>query len=87
MIPPRMLASLLILLAPPATAVPDIWYIDKRQQESATFAEALQEKVGKPISRAEALQIARRALERAERRRLEVAEYEAARGIQWEDES
>lgn len=37
------------------------------------------------ISRAEALRIARKILEQAERERLIFAEYEAARGIQWEN--
>ena len=39
---------------------------------------------GRPISRADALQIARQVLERAERERLELAEWEAQRGIRCE---
>ena len=41
--------------------------------------------IGRFISRAEALRIAREILEQAERERLVIAEYEAARGIQWEN--
>lgn len=40
--------------------------------------------VGRRISRAEALQISRSILERAERERLALAELEAQRGIQWD---
>jgi hypothetical protein len=43
-------------------------------------------KIGKPISRAEALQIARQVLENAERERLEFAEWEAQRGLGWEEQ-
>ena len=39
-----------------------------------------QEVLGRFISRAEALRIAREILDRAERERLDIAEYEAARG-------
>jgi len=46
-----------------------------------------QEVLGRSITRAEALRIAREILEQAERERLIFAEYEAARGIQWEDHS
>lgn len=44
-----------------------------------------QEVLGRFISRAEALRIARGILDQAERERLVIAEYEAARGIQWEN--
>ncbi len=37
--------------------------------------------IGRRVSRAEALRMARRALERAEIERLELADVEAARGI------
>jgi hypothetical protein len=43
--------------------------------------------VGRAISRAEALQGVREILERAERERMELADREAARGIQWDDEA
>lgn len=41
---------------------------------------------GRAVSRAEAMRIAQRILERAERERLVLAENEARRGIQWTDE-
>lgn len=41
--------------------------------------------VGTPISRKRALQISRRIIERAERERIECAEWEAERGIQPEE--
>ena len=40
--------------------------------------------IGRPVSRAEALQIADQIIERAERERIQLAEGEAKRGIQWE---
>lgn len=42
---------------------------------------------GRPISRAEALRIAQQILERSENERLERAELEAARGIQWKSKT
>ena len=47
----------------------------------------LEDVIGRPISRVEALRIVRQILEQAERERIEMAEFEAARGIQWEDEA
>ena len=41
---------------------------------------------GRPVSRGEAIRIALGILTRAERERLTLAENEARRGIQWEDE-
>jgi hypothetical protein len=42
-------------------------------------------KLGRPISRKEALAIACEILARAERKRIEIAEIEASHGIQWEN--
>lgn len=44
------------------------------------------EGIGKVISQTEALHIVRNILENAEKERLKIAEYEAERGIQWENE-
>lgn len=77
----------LSLVASPATAVADTWFIERRRRDAATTVWILQEAIGRPITRAEALRIARQVLEQAERERLEIAEFEAARGIQWEDEA
>ena len=41
--------------------------------------------IGRPISRAEALEISRQVLENAERERMEFAEWEAQRGIHGEE--
>ena len=40
--------------------------------------------IGRPISRKEAMRIARQVLEKAERERIELAEREAERGLDWE---
>ena len=41
---------------------------------------------GRAISRSEALRISRQTMENAEKERLEYAEIEAKRGLQWSDE-
>lgn len=41
--------------------------------------------MGRPISRAEALEISQQVLENAERERMEFAEWEAQRGVQGEE--
>ena len=65
--------------------MPDIRSTDKRRRGATTAFRLTQETVGRPISRAQALRVARGILARAERERLEAADVEAARGIQWED--
>lgn len=59
--------------------------VARRRRDISTMAQALEGVVGRQISRARALQIARSILERAERERDEFAQWEAARGIQWEE--
>jgi len=39
--------------------------------------------IGRPVTRAEALRIAREIIERAENERIQFAEGEGKRGIQW----
>lgn len=78
---------LLAIAASPATAVPDYWFFERRRRDAATVAWILEDVVGRPISRMEALRIASQILERAERERIELAEWEARRGIQWEVEN
>lgn len=68
----------------PATAVPDYWFFERRRRDASTVAWIIENIVGRPISRADALRIASQILERAERERMELAEWEAKRGIQWE---
>lgn len=56
--------------------------VKEEQEQALPFTEP----IGKPVTRAEALQIATNILERAERERREYAVWEASRGIQWEHE-
>ena len=70
--------------ASPATAVPDYWFFQRWRDASSTVTSMLEDVIGRPISRLEALNIAARILEEAERQRLEIAEREAAHGIQWD---
>lgn len=75
---------ILAIASSPATAVPDFWFLEKRRRDVSTVAQALETMIGRRVSRMEALRIARSILERAERERQELVEWEAMRGIQWE---
>ncbi len=75
----------LVTVASPATAVPDYWFLDRRRLDASTIALVLDGVIGRPISRTEALQIARQIIESAEQERIQLAEWEAKRGIQWEE--
>jgi len=75
----------LAIAASPATAVPDYWFWERRRRDASTVTWVLESVIGRPISRAEALQIARQILVCAEQERLQFAEWEAKRGIQWEE--
>lgn len=78
-------AGMLIAIAgSPATAVPDFWFFERRLRDTSTAAWMLEAVIGRPVSRIEALEIAARILEQAERERSECAAWEAQRGIQWE---
>ncbi len=77
----------LSLVVSPLTAMPDPWLLERRRRDAAITVSIYQEAIGRLISRSEALQMARQILEQAERERLAFAEFEAARGIQWGDES
>lgn len=68
------------------TAVPDLWLLEKRRRDAVVTMSIYQKIIGRFVSRSEALRIARQILEQAERERLAIAEYEAARGIQWGNE-
>ncbi len=79
-------AGLIFLLTvSPVTAITDPWLVERQRRNSVVTMSIYQEVLGRFISRAEALRIAREILEQAERERLVIAEYEAARGIQWEN--
>ena len=75
------------IAASPSTAIPDFWFFEKRRCDTSTVAVIFEGVIGRRISRAEALRIAQKILEQAERKRIEFAEWEARRGIQWEEES
>ena len=75
----------LAIAASPATVAPDFWFFDRRRCDSSTATWVIEGIIGRPISRAEALWISRQVLERAERERIELAEWEAMRGLQWEE--
>lgn len=75
---------LLALYSTPATSIPDVWSVGNRRRDTATVAWIIDNVVGRRITRAEALQLARQIIERAERERRELVELEASRGIQWE---
>lgn len=79
-------AAALLALAGSATAFEENLWLEEQSHSSATAANELELIVGRAVSRAEALQITRRILERAEHERLVLAESEARRGIEWEDE-
>ncbi|MBN1984633.1 MAG: hypothetical protein JW795_24115 [Chitinivibrionales bacterium] len=79
------IAGLVIsLLSSPTTAIPDPWFYEMRRRDASSTVSLFKEAIGKPISRIEALRIARQILEQAEKERIEIAEFEAKRGIQWE---
>jgi hypothetical protein len=70
----------LAITTSPATAGSDYW---DRERPMVTWA--YESAIGKRITLAEALQIADHILERAERERLQLVEWEAKRGIEWEE--
>lgn len=79
-------AGLAVSLAvSPVTAITDPWLAERRRRDAVVTVSIYQEVLGRFISRPEALRIACQILEQAEQERLVFAEYEAARGIQWEN--
>ena len=70
----------------PMTAINDPWFIERRRRDSAITVLMYHEIIGRFISRSEALRIASHILQQAEQERLSAAEFEAARGIQWEEQ-
>ncbi len=79
----RSVGLLLSITLSPLTAITDPWLDDRRRQTQATACVVIESIGHRRISRDEALRIARQILERAERERIEIAEWEANRGIQW----
>lgn len=69
----------------PLTAIRDPWLHDKSRRDSVVTVPVYQEIIGRFISRSEALRVANQILAQAEQERLAIAEFEAARGLHWED--
>ena len=82
---PRQVEEInLTISASPATAL-DHWFWDRRGNDVSTATLAFGSVIDRPISRAEALRVARQIIECAEQERIQLAEWEAERGIQWEE--
>ena len=75
----------LAIAASTATAAPDYWLWDRRRRDGSTVALVFEYVIGRSISRAEALRISRQIIEYAEQERIQLADWEAKRGIQWEE--
>lgn len=78
----QVVGIVLVTAASPATTTSDYW---PRRRDVATVALVFENVIGKSISRTEALRIARQIIECAEQERIQLAEWEAERGIQWEE--
>lgn len=68
------------------TAVADYSFVDKPQRSAVKAPWVFHSVVGRPITRSEALQIARRILERAEQERVQLVEREGLRPSEDEPE-
>ncbi len=67
------------------TAIEDPWLTEKKQRDAVlTMSSMYQKLLGRPITWAEAIQMARAIGEKAERERLEFTAYEASQGIQYD---
>lgn len=82
----RVAGFVLSLAISPLTAITDPWLVERRRRDAVVSAAIYQETIRRFVSRSEALRMARQILEQAERKRLALAESEAARGIQWGDD-
>ncbi len=82
----KIAGILLPLAISTITAIPDPWVIEKRRRDTVVTMAIFQEVIGHAISRSEALRIARQILQQAEHERLALADFEATRGMQWNDE-
>ena len=83
----RSTGLLLCLVASSITAMADPWLTEKRRRDAVVTVSIYQEVIGRPISRFEALQLASQILQQAEWERIDYSDFEAARGIQWGDET
>lgn len=71
-----------VMALSPLTAVADPWVVEPRRQSQPT-AFVLVHTSRRRISRAEALRVAMEILRKAEQERLDLADWEAERGIDW----
>jgi len=76
----------LIVSLSPVTAIHDVWSDDRRCRDTATLTWIFEVPIGNPISRRQALLLARQIIEEAEQHREEFIAFEARQGIQWEYE-
>ena len=81
----QIAGMVLAIAASPPTATSDYWLWDRRRRDASSVALVFEGVIGRAISRAEALRIARQIIECAERERIQLAEWQAKRGIQWEE--
>lgn len=75
---------MMLFLSSTMTIISDPWLMEKKRRESSVTVSAYRPKLCRSITRAEALRISDEILEQAEKERRACAEYEAARGIQWD---
>lgn len=76
----------LMISLSPVTAIPDVWSDERRRRDTATLIKVFDMPIGRPISRRQALLLARQILHQAEQNRAIFAVSEAQRGIHWEEE-
>lgn len=80
---PAAAAVLAALAANPSALDARLLVVDDGSNSLSNTTIQTKPTIGRRISRAEALQISRSILDRAERERLALADFEAERGIQW----
>lgn len=73
----------LIMSLSSVTAIHDVWSDDRRCRDTATLTWIFGMPIGNPISRRQALLLARQILEEAEQHRADFIASEARQGIQW----
>lgn len=80
-------AGMAIALAiSPVSCGSDPWFLDRKRRVPTTVEALFRPVLGRPITIQEARKIALEILARAEQERLEFAEAEARRGIDWEQQ-
>jgi hypothetical protein len=87
-LPAFYLAGLLLLpfSVSETTSVLSSRVVEQIQSEATRSVFSFQRRIGRQVSRSDALRIVKNILVQAEQERLEVAEFEAERGLQWDEE-